>query len=311
MTLPQLQTQVPLAPLSTFGLGGVAAFYAKVTNISELIAALGYARDSALPYALIAGGSNLVFPDGVWRGLIIHFAAPDSEMVVVEEEITVSAGESLAKLVSTSIDHSLAGLEALSGIPGSVGGAIVGNAGAYGQSISDHLVSVDIFDAEKSETRCLQHSDGDFAYRDSVFKQNRNLIVLSAKFKLTKGNREELSQKAREIITIRNAKYVPGVKCPGSFFKNVLVSDISPEALAKIPADKIRDGKIATGWLLEQVGARGMREGEIEVADFHGNLLFNHDGGTAEQVKILAEKLKKLVWEKFEIKIEEEVRYLD
>jgi UDP-N-acetylmuramate dehydrogenase len=301
---------VPLAPLSTFGLGGVAAFYARVTNISELITALGYARDNALPYALIAGGSNMVFPDGVWPGLIIHLAAPDSEMVVAEGEITVSAGESLAQLIATSLEHGLAGLEALSGIPGSVGGAVVGNAGAYGQGISDYLVSVEIFDAGRSETRRVVKDECDFSYRESIFKRHRDWIVLSAKFKLTPGNQEELSQKSREIIAVRNAKYVPGIKCPGSFFKNVLVSEVLPEALAKVPAEKIRDGKIATGWLLEQVGARGMKEGEIEVASFHGNLLFNHGNGTAEQVRTLAEKLKKLVWKKFGINLAEEVRYL-
>lgn len=309
MTSDHWQVGVPLAPLSTFGLGGRAAFYVRVADTSELITEIESARAASLPYTLIAGGSNVVFPDGELAGLLIHLAG--EEIGVEGEVVTASAGLPLARLISTAIERGLAGLEALSGIPGSVGGAIVGNAGAYGQSISDTLESVEIFDTKTSEVKRLIKSECEFVYRDSLFKHpTGERVVLSAKFKLTPGEREELARKSQEIITIREAKYKPGIKCPGSFFKNVLVSSVTPEALAKIPAEKIRDGKIATGWLLEAVGARGMSEGDIAVAGFHGNLLFNQGSGTSGQVRTLAEKLKHLVWEKFGIKLEEEVRYL-
>ena len=125
-----------------------------------------------------------------------------------------------------------------------------------------------------------------------------------------KGNKKELIKKSREIIRIRSEKYNSQLRCPGSFFKNVLVKDISNQAKKLIDPIKIRDGKIPAGYLLEAVGAKGMRQGGIYVADFHGNLLVNDRHGTYRDVVTLAIKLKKLVQKKFGITLEEEVRYM-
>lgn len=316
--MPAIKTKIEikknksLASLTTFGLGGRAHYYLRVTKSEDLTQAIALAQQLRIPYHLLAGGSNVVFSDRDYEGLVIHFV--DQSQPVLRQAgaggmLEASAGLALARLIKSSIKHGLAGLEALSGIPGTVGGAVVGNAGAYGQSISDKLAEVEIFNGKR--VRWIKKSACAFTYRDSAFKQGkRNWLVLRVRFDLEKGDKQELARKSREIIKIRNAKYKPGLKCPGSFFKNVLVKNISKKALAKIDKTKIRDGKIPAGYLLEQVGARGMREGGIEVASFHGNLLFNNGQGKTREVKILAEKLKKLVWRKFGIKLEEEVRYI-
>lgn len=321
--------KVSLAALTTFQVGtGRADYCVEVSRSTDLVRIVRLARELKIPFRVIAGGSNIVFGDQDYHGLLVRFLASrkngknnleakiSSELEKLKNKnkklrtvITAPASLPLADLIKHSIKHSLAGLEALSGIPGTVGGALAGNAGAYGQSISDKLTEVEVFDGKK--IRWIKKSACQFAYRNSAFKhEKRGWLILRARFNLKSGEKKILLQKSREIIKIRSAKYKPGLKCPGSFFKNVLVEDISKQALGKIDKTKIRDGKIPAGYLLEEVGACGLKQGKIAVASFHGNLLYNRGGGKTKDVKILAEKLKKLVWKKFRIKLEEEVKYL-
>ncbi len=303
-------------PLTTFGVGGKVKWYLKVISPEELVDAVSLAKENSLKYLVMAGGSNLVFSDETYPGLLIHYLNSQAEISCEGNVITCEAGLPLASLINFAIENNLAGLESLSGIPGTVGGAIVGNAGAYGQSISDHLEKIEIFSPSPSPlgragVGLISCGDHHFAYRNSIFKnEGKNWLVLRATFNLEKGDGVELLKKSKEIIEIRNAKYVPGVKCPGSYFKNVLVSTITPEALSKIDQNKIRDGKIPAGYLLEDVGARGLREGEAVVANFHGNLIINESHATYADVIKLVTKLKKLVKDRFEIELEEEVRYM-
>ncbi|MEK7209156.1 MAG: UDP-N-acetylmuramate dehydrogenase [Patescibacteria group bacterium] len=315
MMVLRLKTDVELAPLTTFGIGGRAAFFIQAKNPDELIAAVELATEKHWPYFLLAGGSNVVFDDRTFRGLVIHFIPKVSPGQWQGLTLTMAANLPLAVLIKTAINHKLAGLEMLSGIPGTVGGAIVGNAGAYGQSISDHLVRVEIFSSDKNKRQWLTKKQCQFAYRESIFKQGKlarrggGRLILRAEFCLTEGDEKMLAQKSREIIKIRSKKYSPKLRCPGSFFKNVLADKLSPKILKLIPPEKIIEGKIPAGYLLEQVGAKGMRQGSISVADFHGNLLINDGRGTYREVITLATKLKKLVKDKFGIILDEEIRY--
>lgn len=253
----------------------------------------------------------MVFPDTGYQGLIIHYLNPQA---VISRQpgqpvgLIADAAAPLAKLISTAIEAGLAGLEALSGIPGTVGGAVVGNAGAYGQGVSDQLTRVEVYDASNNTRRWFTKDECQFIYRDSLFKKNRQLIVLQAEFTLELGDSETLRQKSQEIIKAREKKYPPGLKCPGSFFKNVLVKDVSPASLKLVDQSKIIDGKIPAGYLLAEAGAKGLHQGGVYIADYHGNLLINDGTATYDDVVTLAAKLKKLVQDKFGIEIEEEVR---
>lgn len=282
---------------TTFGIGGEAEKILVIKKPEELVVAVSDARKNKIPYQLIAGGSNVVFSDKFFRGLLIVYRNPAGKIKIENNVVECDASLPLLKLVTGTVKNGFAGLETLSGIPGTVGGAIVGNAGAYGQSISDKLVAVEVWDpllGAGGKTKWIEKKNCKFKYRDSIFK-HKDLVVLRAKFELVKGEQKELVKKSREIIKIRNQKYAPGLRCPGSFFKNVVQADGS-----KIPAGK----------LLEEVGAKGMRVGGIYVADFHGNLLLNDGTGTCAEVKKLATKLKQKVFKKFGIKLEEEVRYI-
>lgn len=305
-----LKQNVLLAPLTTFGVGGRARFYKRVNNPAELIAAVQSAKKNRQPYALIAGGSNVVFADKDFPGLVIQYIRSRGGIERQGNTIRCEAGVVLGRLIVSAIKQGLGGLEAMSGIPGTVGGAIVGNAGAYGQSISDHLIEVKIFDGKKE--RQLSKAQCRFAYRESIFKTSRarTWLALEAHFKLIPSDQKALVRKSREIIAIRQKKYQPGLRCPGSFFKNVLARDISERALRLIDPAKIIDGKIPTGYLLEVAGAKGLKYGGIKVADFHGNLLINTGRAKYAEVRRLAALLKKRVKAKFDIELEEEVRYL-
>ncbi len=315
----QAEFNVSIAAYTTFGIGGKALAILTVREPAALVAAISLARANKIAYRLIAGGSNVVFSDKFYKGLIIIFRNDEKlDRTCHCQGLTLTvASASLAELIKTTIKNNLAGLEALSGIPGTVGGAVVGNAGAYGQSISDKLVAAEVWNPSVSvrrstsntNTRWLTKEQCCFAYRDSIFK-HQDLIILRAKFKLAKGDKKKLAKKSREIIKTRDQKYAPGLRCPGSFFKNVLVKNVPRLSLGKIDQFRIINGKIPTGYLLEAVGAKGMRVDGIYVADSHGNLLINDGTGAYANVKKLANQLKQKVFKKFGIKLEEEVRYM-
>lgn len=297
----------PLAPLSTFGIGGKAEYFVAVKNTSELKEAFGWARDKEISWKFFSGGSNIVFPDGLLKGLLIKIEIGKDEIKETgENAITCGSAVVLQEAVDFANRHGLAGLETLAGIPGTTGGAIVGNAGAYGRSISEVVKRVEIWD--KENRKWLKNSECRFAYRESVFK-HEPFIVLGAELEFGKEDVSVLQNRSREIIKIRLKKYGLDPKCPGSFFKNIPIQDISSGTLKKIEGVKITENQIPAGYLLELVGARGMKRGDIQIADFHGNFFINTGRGTARDVKELAKELKKRVRDRFGIKLEEEVRY--
>jgi UDP-N-acetylmuramate dehydrogenase len=300
----RLRKNVPLAPLSTFRIGGRAAQFAQVRTPEELIAVVNWAKRARLPYRVFAGGSNIVFPDRTLDGLLVQISG--GKLVFRGRRCVADAGVPLAEVIEKSIRRGLRGLETLSGIPGTVGGAVVGNAGAYGHSISEAVRQVEVWDGTKR--RLLTRRQCRFDYRESIFKK-KPLLLLRVTLQFRRGKRNELRKISRDIIRLRLKKYRPGLRCPGSFFKNVLVDEVPKSSLGRIDRAKIIEGKIPAGYLLEQVGAKGMRVGGILIAPFHGNLFINRGGAAARDVRGLAQILKRRVNRRFGIRLEEEIRY--
>ncbi|MBI5732684.1 UDP-N-acetylmuramate dehydrogenase [Candidatus Jorgensenbacteria bacterium] len=300
-----IKRNVNLAKFSTFKIGGRAEYFCIVKTPEDLLWVVLWALERGLMYRVFAGGSNIVFPDEGFRGLLVQYNGVNIQ-VLPRRRLLVHAGTPLRDVISKSISKKLSGLETLSGIPGTIGGAIVGNAGAYGHSIAEVVEKVEIWDGARcawiAKNKCR------FAYRDSILKY-KPFLVLRAVLRFHRGNTKKLRGISRTIIKLRLKKYKPGLRCPGSFFKNVLVKNISKRSLRMIPKEKIIDGKIPAGYLLEQVGAKGMKVGRIKIADFHGNLFINQGGATAKDVKRLARILKLKVYKKFKIQLEEEIRY--
>jgi UDP-N-acetylmuramate dehydrogenase len=263
---------------------------------------LQLAKSSRTPHAIIGGGTNLIVDDEGFPGVIIRYVPNNIE--IDGERVRVEAGAMLQALVDKTIDAGLRGLETMTGIPGWVGGAIYGNAGAYGHSIQESIESVRFFDGSK--TRELSWSDLDFRYRSSIFKACKDWIVLDAVLKLNRADPAELRATAGGILKIRNEKYPPTMKCAGSIFKNLLLADL-PSGVT-VPEKVVREGKVPSAYFLEAAGAKGLAIGGLRVADYHANLIYNEGGGTARDLWHLIETLKAGVWEKFGVRLEEEVQ---
>lgn len=299
-----IKHNIPLAPFSTFHIGGNARELAEVRSPKDLIEVVSWAKKKNKHYKLFAGGSNVVFPDEGIDGLVIRIMGGSLQRK--DRMIVADSGVLLADLVATTNNHGLQGMEKLVGILGTVGGAIVGNAGAYGATITDKLVWVEIWDS--INVKRLSRDECRFSYRESIFKHS-SILLLRIAFELPPSDSTSLQKSSEEILTLRLAKYKPGLRCPGSFFKNIPAESLSADQRVRIGKQNIVWGKVPAGYLLDQVGARGMRRGGICIADFHGNLFINEGGGIAKDVKKLATVLKKSVYDKFGVRLEEEIRY--
>ncbi|HTX36919.1 MAG TPA: UDP-N-acetylmuramate dehydrogenase [Bryobacteraceae bacterium] len=296
----------PLALYTRFGIGGPADVYAETDSAEAFIAALAEVRASGLPAVVIGGGTNLIASDRGFRGIVLRYRA--ERLLAANQRIVAEAGATLQCLVDFANQRGLKGLETLAGIPGSVGAAIYGNAGAYGHSISERVISVRFYDG--AAVRVFPNADCEFQYRESVFKRHKDWIVFSTELRLAADDPARLCQASSEILAVRNQKFPVSMKCAGSIFKNLLWDQLPPAAAAAVPETAVREGKVPAAWFLEQVGAKGMHRGDIRVADYHANLIYNAGAGTAADLCALIQDLKALVLARFGLELEEEVQYV-
>lgn len=296
----------PLAPHTRFEIGGPAAVFADTFDKAAFIEALRAVQGFAIPRMVIGGGTNLIVADAGFDGIVLRFTGP--EIVRDGMVLHIEAGAGLQDVVDQSITLGLKGLETMTGIPGYLGGAIYGNAGAYGHSIQELVEAVYATDGQHVRAFCNEECR--FRYRDSIFKANKEWIILSADLRFREGDPDELARIAAEIRTIRDAKYPPSMKCAGSIFKNLLFAEMPEHVRAVVPATCIREGKVPSAWFLEQVEAKGMRRGNIQVAPYHANLIYNDDGGCAADLVAIIHELKQRVRKRFGLELEEEVQYI-
>jgi UDP-N-acetylmuramate dehydrogenase len=273
---------------TTFRIGGEADVFVMPRREEELSYVLAYCRQSAVRHAVIGNGSNLLVSDRGYRGVIIQIAKNLSGIRVEDCEIEAQAGALLSSIARRAMESSLTGMEALSGIPGTLGGALTMNAGAYGTEMKDIVRSVRVLD-EEGRIRELSCEEMEFAYRTSV-AQRENMIILSACLVLQNGEKEQIQRAMDELRERRQSKQPLELPSAGSTFKR-------PEGYY-------------AGALIEQAGLRGYREGGAQVSEKHCGFVVNTGGATAEDVLRLIHAVQDAVYENAGVRLEPEVRML-
>jgi UDP-N-acetylmuramate dehydrogenase len=282
-----LKKMAPVAPYTTFGIGGPADVLVEVYTERALQQVVREAMASRMRWLLIGGGSNLLVGDTGFRGVVI--VNKIEHLRVEGTRITAGAGADLGEVVEAARQHALSGLEFAIDIPGTVGGAIRGNAGAFGRSVADVATRIRLLEGTTLVDR--KPTDLGFAYRHSNLKENTNIVV-ETEFTLVPGDRAEMDRLMGQHAAQRARRHEKGLHTAGCFFKNPVRPDGS---------------KIAAGQLLEAAGAKEIREGGAGVHAFHANYIVNRGGATASEVLHVAEEMKRRVEAANGITLEAEV----
>lgn len=309
--LKNVRENIPLAPYTTFNIGGPAKYFYAAKTALEIKQAMQFAKELKLPYYVIGSGSNILVSDKGFDGLVIKLQNTDYK--IQTEEIICECGVLLGKIVNETVKNELIGLECLIGIPGTVGGAIYGNAGAFNHSIGEFVKSVRVLDPNDLKEEVLAGEECRFDYRSSVFKEKK-YIILSAVLKLKKGNRAESEKIIKEYIAKRQGRHPVGPSA-GSVFKNPLIKEnqrVFEKLIEQYPElEEFKAiGKIPAGWLIEEYGLLGKKIGGAMVSKEHGNFIINTGGAKAEDVIILISLIKQKIRVNFGIQLEEEIQYV-
>ena len=337
---------VPLAPFSTLGVGGPAEWFTSATTPDDIAAAHAWSGEHGLPLTILGGGSNVVIADAGIRGLVLHnrldgvaFWKDSGDTL-----LTAGAGETWDRLVSACVAKDLAGIECLSGIPGSVGGTPIQNVGAYGQEVADTVETVTAFDREASAMRTLSSAECRFAYRTSRFRTDEagRWIICAVTFRLRPGDplvsypdvrmqleqREVTSPTVSEVraavLAVRRRKGMvldaadADTRSVGSFFVNPILSEDHRERIASasgeaVPGFALADGrvKVPAAWLIEHAGfARGDTDGAAGISSKHTLALINRGAATADDIVRLAVRIKRTVADHFGVLLRPEPVFL-
>lgn len=338
-----LQQNIPLAPLTTFGVGGPARYFVEARSEAEVLEAVDRARGENWPLFVLGGGSNLVVSDQGWPGLVLKIGLKGVE-AGGGGNFDVAAGEEWDAFVAESVARDCAGIECLSGIPGTVGGTPVQNVGAYGQEVAETVTRVRVLDLGNGRISEMTNADCGFAYRTSIFNTTARgrYIVLRVSFALRPGGAPrieyadlkryfadlgaampslaETRQAVREIRWSKAMLIVPGdddSRSAGSFFKNPILPAARFTELAarleaegkQIPNYPAQDGmrKVSAAWLVEQAGfAKGATRGAVGISRRHSLAIVNRGGATAADINALKDEIQRRVREVFGVELQPE-----
>lgn len=277
----------PMNKHTTFRIGGNADIFVTPESDEQILKSIEIAKENNIPYYIVGNGSNLLVKDNGFRGVIIQIYKKYSSISVCGNVIKAQAGALLSTVAKTALNNCLKGMECISGIPGTIGGAVCMNAGAYGGEIKDIVKKIKVIkDGIITE---ISHDEADFGYRRSRIMDEK-MIVLEAEIHLEKGNADEIKSKMTELMEQRNAKQPVELPSAGSTFKR-------PE------------GYFA-GKLIDDSGLRGYSVGQAQVSPKHCGFVVNNGGARAEDVLKLIDNVSDIVMDKFGVKLEPEVRII-
>ena len=304
-----VQVDVPLAKYTTFKIGGLAKYFFVASDNEDLVRAVTFAKKLKIPSYILGGASNVLVSDQGFNGLIIINQAKDI-LFKKDNRVVADAGVNFMEVVNKTVAEGLNGLEWAAGIPGTVGGAIRGNAGAYGGQMSDNLIGVEVMRGSKQFI--LNKKNCGFGYRDSIFKHN-NDVIISAEFELQKGDKVALQNKIKQILTERKLKQPLEFPSAGSIFTNVFITNQNQDAVNKLnnlPPEYLEYKKIPAAWLIEQLDLKGKTIGGAQISDKHANFIINLGKATANDVIQLISLVKMKVRNTYGIELMEEIEYV-
>ncbi len=300
----RVRTNAVMAKYTTLHIGGSVQFLLELADSTKLSTLLNFLSGEGVPYFLLGGGSNLLWQDEAWEGVVIKM--PSSKPLVLSDgRIEAVAGMPLALLVTTAVQHGLSGLEWAAGVPGTVGGAVRGNAGAMDSDTAHSLEKVEVWrDGEVIE---LAAAECGFGYRDSIFKHTQD-VVIRAWYNTSHGDKIELMKKIQGYIKQRNGHY-PALPSAGSFFKNIPFS-AWVKGLDSLPDSFKLKQQVPAGWISEQNGLKGYAVGGAMVSKEHGNFLVNTGGATQADILAVVEEVQRRAYTTFGVNLEAEVQII-
>lgn len=307
-----IQQNILLAPYTTFKIGGSAKYFCEVKTFDELKEALNFAKKNKLEILVLGGGSNLLISDQGFDGLVVKVSS--FKFRVLKNIIEADTGVPLGKILIETVNKGLSGMEWAAGIPGALGGAVRGNAGAFGGSMSDVVRNVSAVDLKTGGIKKFNNSECLFAYRESVFKKRNNFLIWSVKLSLKKGDKKALKEKISEIMQYRQLRHPLDYPSFGSAFKNIYDKKIIKKITEKFPNTK--EGmekwgdKIPAAYLIDQCGLKGKAIGGIMISPKQPNFLLNMKNGKAKDALALIDIIKESVMEKFGVILETEVQII-
>lgn len=295
---------------TTYKIGGPAKYFFIAKTKDNLLSALKEAKNFKLPVFIMGGGSNILVSDSGFKGIVIKIDISDIDFE--NNKAVVGAGVNLMKLARLSADKSLSGLEWAGGVPGTVGGAIYGHAQAFCAKISDVIESVECLDIKTFEAKTLTKAQCQFSLKSSIFKENKDLIIISAVLEFKPGNTEEIKNKIEKYLEYRKAHHPVEFSSCGSTFVNPEVKIQDIKLLEKFP--QLREfnekGAIPAGFLIEKSGLSGKKKGGAQISAKHSNFFINTGGATAKDILYLIKLAQKEVKKTFRISLEPEVQFV-
>jgi len=337
--IARIERDVPLAPFTTLGIGGPARFFVRAESVDDVREAMAFADAQSLPLLILAGGSNVLIADEGFDGVVVHL---ELRGITIESEdddfaiVNVAAGEDWDDFVALAVDSDWAGIECLSGIPGSAGATPIQNVGAYGQEVSETIIRVEVLDRASGRVNDLTNWDCRFGYRTSVFKTaaRDRYVVISVTYRLRVNGEPALrypelrtyveqhyaaaglAEVRESVLAIRRRKGMvldprdPDTRSDGSFFTNPIVPpDRVPEGAAHFPSPY--GVKLSAAWLIEHAGFhKGFVHGNAGLSSKHTLAVINRGGATAREVLDLVRMIQEKVYEKFEVKLEPEPNFV-
>lgn len=310
--LPELVENEPMDKHTSFRVGGPARLYYVAKSSDDMLKAMKAAKNAGIPWAVYGGGSNMLVSDDGYQGLLIQ--AANRGLEISGNKVKAEAGAITAMVARKSVDAGLTGFEWAIGVPGTIGGAVYGNAGCYGGEMKDVVTRVDAFNLEKGERVSYSNAECEFGYRESMFKREPH-VILGCEIELAPTDDIEAGKKKMTDIIEKRKDSQPLAKSScGCVFKNYDFENENELDILKrsvdVPESMIASKRLSAGWLIDQAGLRGYKIGNVQVSEKHGNFFENHGNASAADILALISYVKMKVRDDLGIQLQEEVQLL-